>query len=74
MAYNLTDMFWIGRVDAIGMSEQSAITGVGTGGYVMWFAFGLILIAKIGTERQGRACDSARTITRASNVMRRTAS
>jgi len=50
MAYNLTDMFWIGRVDAIGLSEQSAITGVGTGGYVTWFAFGLILIAKIGTS------------------------
>ncbi len=50
MAYNLTDMFWIGRVDEIGLSEQSAITGVGTGGYVTWFAFGLILIAKIGTS------------------------
>jgi len=25
MAYNLTDMFWIGRVDSIGLSEQSAI-------------------------------------------------
>ena len=50
MAYNLTDMFWIGRVDAIGISERAAITGVGTGGYVTWFAFGLILIAKIGTS------------------------
>lgn len=50
MAYNLTDMFWIGRVDDIGLSEQAAISGVGTGGYVAWFAFGLILIAKIGTS------------------------
>ncbi|MFA5006173.1 MAG: MATE family efflux transporter [Candidatus Izemoplasmatales bacterium] len=50
MAYNLTDMFWIGRVDLIGLSEQAAITGVGTGGYVTWFAFGMILVAKIGTS------------------------
>jgi len=50
MAYNLTDMFWIGRVDSIGLNESDAISGIGTAGYVTWFAFGIILIAKIGTS------------------------
>ncbi len=50
MAYNLTDMFWIGRVDSIGLNESDAISGIGTAGYITWFAFGLILIAKIGTS------------------------
>jgi len=50
MAYNLTDMFWIGRVDNIGMDEGAAITAVGTASYITWLAFGLILIAKIGTS------------------------
>jgi putative MATE family efflux protein len=50
MAYNLTDMFWIGRVDSIGLVESEAISGIGTAGYVTWFAFGLILIGKIGTS------------------------
>lgn len=50
MAYNLTDMFWIGRVDQIGMIETDAVTAVGTASYLTWFAFGFILIAKIGTS------------------------
>lgn len=50
MAYNLTDMFWIGRVDQIGMDEGAAITAVGTASYLPWLAFGFILIAKIGTS------------------------
>lgn len=50
MAYNLTDMFWIGRVDSIGLNENDAISGIGTAGYITWFAFGIILIAKIGTS------------------------
>lgn len=50
MAYNLTDMFWIGRVDSIGLSESEAVAGIGTAGYITWFAFGLILIGKIGTS------------------------
>lgn len=50
MAYNLTDMFWIGRVDEIGMDEGAAITAVGTAAYLPWLAFGFILIAKIGTS------------------------
>ena len=50
MAYNLTDMFWIGKVDSIGLNESYAISGIGTAGYISWFAFGLILVAKIGTS------------------------
>ncbi len=50
MAYNLTDMFWVGRVDQIGLVEKEAIAAIGTAGYIAWFAFGLILIGKIGTS------------------------
>ena len=50
IAYNLTDIFWIGRVDEIGMIETDAVAAVGTASYFTWFAFGFILIAKIGTS------------------------
>lgn len=50
IAYNLTDIFWIGRVDKIGMVETSAVAAIGTASYLTWFAFGFILIAKIGTS------------------------
>ncbi len=50
MTYNLTDMFWVGRVDSIGLSPTEAIAAVGTVGYYPWFGFGLILLAKIGTS------------------------
>jgi len=50
MAYNLTDMFWVGKVHTMGLDETEAIAAVGTAGYLPWFAFGLILLAKIGTS------------------------
>ncbi|MBI9008842.1 MAG: MATE family efflux transporter [Tenericutes bacterium] len=50
MAYNLTDMFWIGRVDQIGLIESDAVTAVGTVSYMLWLSFGFILISKIGTS------------------------
>lgn len=50
MAYNLTDMFWIGRVDKIGLNESDAISGIGTAGYITWFAYGIVLIIQIGTS------------------------
>ncbi|MDD3713195.1 MAG: MATE family efflux transporter [Candidatus Izemoplasmatales bacterium] len=50
IAYNLTDIFWIGRVDVIGMNETNAVSAIGTVSYLTWFAFGIILIAKIGTS------------------------
>lgn len=50
MAYNLTDIFWIGRVDSIGLSETDAVAAVGTASYLTWFAMGVILISKLGTS------------------------
>jgi len=44
MAYNMTDMLWIGRVGA------GAVASVGTAGFLIWFCFALIIIAKIGAE------------------------
>ena len=44
MAYNLTDMFWVGR------SGSDAVAAVGTAGFFMWFGFSLILISKSGAE------------------------
>lgn len=50
MAYNLTDMFWIGRVDTIGLNVSDAISGIGTAGYITWFAYGIVLLIQIGTS------------------------
>ncbi len=50
MTYNLTDMFWVGKTDSIGIDHVEAISGVGTAGYFTWLGFGLILLAKIGTS------------------------
>lgn len=44
MAYNMTDMIWIGRVGS------SAVAAVGTAGFYTWLAFAFILIPKIGAE------------------------
>ena len=44
MAYNLTDMFWIGRIGA------NAVASVGTAGFFIWFSFAIILLSKIGAE------------------------
>ncbi|MBS4538690.1 MATE family efflux transporter [Clostridium sp. D2Q-11] len=44
MAYNITDMFWIGRVGS------DAVAAVGTAGFFTWFAMAFILISKIGAE------------------------
>jgi len=50
MAYNLTDMFWVSRVDQMGMVAEEAVAAVGTVGFYPWFGFGFILLAKIGTS------------------------
>ena len=50
MTYNLTDMFWVSRVYLIGQVPEEAVAAVGTAGYLPWFGFGLILLAKIGTS------------------------
>lgn len=44
MAYNITDMFWIGKIGS------DAVAAVGTAGFFTWFAFAFILISKIGAE------------------------
>ncbi|MDR2370691.1 MAG: MATE family efflux transporter [Treponema sp.] len=44
MAYNLTDMFWLGRVGS------SAVAASGAAGMYMWLSFGFILIARTGAE------------------------
>lgn len=50
MAYNLTDMFWVAKVSTMGLSETDAIAGVGTAGFYMWFAMGVISLIKTGTS------------------------
>ncbi len=44
MAYNLTDMIWIGKIGS------DATAAVGTAGFYMWFAMGLIYLCRIGAE------------------------
>ena len=44
MAYNMTDMIWIGRLGS------GAVAAVGTAGFFIWFGFAFILIAKVGAE------------------------
>ena len=44
MAYNMTDMIWVGRVG------YRAVAAVGTAGFFTWLAMAFILIPKIGAE------------------------
>lgn len=44
MAYNLTDMMWVGRVGS------DAVAAVGTAGFFTWLANAIILIPKVGAE------------------------
>lgn len=44
MAYNMTDMIWIGRVGS------DAVAAVGTAGFFTWLAMAFIMISKIGAE------------------------
>ncbi len=46
MAYNLIDMIWIGRVGS------DAVSAVGVGSMFVWFASGIIMIARIGGQVQ----------------------
>ncbi len=50
MAYNLTDMFWVARVERLGESAEEAVAAIGTAGFYPWFGFGLIAIVKIGVS------------------------
>jgi putative MATE family efflux protein len=44
MAYNLTDMFWLGRVGSF------AVAASGAAGMYMWLSMGFILIGRMGAE------------------------
>ncbi|NLJ40960.1 MAG: MATE family efflux transporter [Clostridiales bacterium] len=44
MAYNMTDMIWVGRIGT------RAVASVGTAGFFSWLAMAFILIPKIGAE------------------------
>lgn len=44
MAYNLTDMAWVGRVGS------SAVTAVGVAGMYVWLSKGVIVMAKMGGQ------------------------
>ncbi|MFC1887193.1 MATE family efflux transporter [Candidatus Cloacimonadota bacterium] len=44
MAYNLTDLIWIGR------KGSDAVASVGTAGFFTWLGFALIIITKIGAQ------------------------
>lgn len=44
MAYNLTDMLWLGRVGT------KAVAATGTAGFFTWFGSALFMIPKIGAE------------------------
>ena len=44
MAYNLTDLFWLGRMGS------DAVAAVGASGMYLWLAFGFLLIGRMGAE------------------------
>lgn len=44
MSYNLTDIFWLGRLGS------DAVAASGTCGLFMWMAYGLILFGRLGAE------------------------
>lgn len=44
MAYNMTDLIWVGRLGS------RAVAAVGTAGFYTWLAMAFILIPKIGAE------------------------
>lgn len=44
MAYNITDMIWIGRLGA------DAVAAVGTAGFLMWLSFAFIALGRVGAE------------------------
>lgn len=44
MAYNMTDMIWIGRI------SSNAVAAVGSAGMYMWLSNGIVTIAKMGGQ------------------------
>lgn len=44
VAYNMTDMIWVGRIGS------NAVASVGTAGFFIWLAAAFILVSRIGAE------------------------
>ena len=44
MAYNLTDLFWLGRMGS------DAVAAAGSAGMYLWLSFGFLLIGRMGAE------------------------
>ena len=44
MSYNLTDMFWLGRL------SSDAVAASGTGGLFMWLSMAFIMVGRMGAE------------------------
>jgi len=61
MAYNMIDTIWIGRVGS------GAVTSVGTAGMYIWFANGLVIVAKTGGQIKAGYCIGAKDYDRASD-------
>lgn len=55
MAYNLTDMLWIGRMGS------SAVASVGAAGMYMWLSNGLAALPKMGGQVNASAPSSSQT-------------
>ncbi|MGL5020938.1 MAG: MATE family efflux transporter, partial [Mycoplasmatales bacterium] len=44
MAYNFTDMYWVGKVGT------ESLSALGTAGLYIWLSAGVIMVSKVGTE------------------------
>ncbi|WP_320046683.1 MATE family efflux transporter [uncultured Ilyobacter sp.] len=64
MAYNLTDMFWIGR------TGSRSVAAVGSAGFYVWFSFAFILVSKIGAEVRVSQSIGGKNFTRAKDYAR----
>ncbi len=50
MAYNLTDLFWLGRATADGAINRGFVASVGLAGFFTWLGAAVFLLIKIGVE------------------------
>lgn len=64
MAYNLTDMFWIGR------TGSRSVAAVGSAGFYVWLSFAFILISKVGAEVRVSQSIGGNNFTRAKDYAR----
>lgn len=50
MAYNLTDLFWLGRATSDDAVNTGYIASAGIGGLFTWLSAAIIILVRIGTE------------------------